>query len=608
MFKLKKILTTFLTTATCITLLAGCGNVNIPISTVDPNITTVPANTAAPAITPSPTEPPPDIDASTVDYSIPVWNALEIKFTSSVTYANPFDDATLDVVFTSPNGEQMKMPGFWDGDTTWKVRFSPTMCGVWTYKTICSDGSNTGLNGKEGKIGCNAYKGELAIYQHGFIKTVPNTRYFMYADGTPFFYLGDTHWSMPSELFNTSSVAGIPSQFKYLVDKRVEQGFTVYQSEPLGAQYDFSNGVTQADIKGLQDLDARFKYIADEGLVHANAEFFFVRTLADKASLFPSAYLDKLCRLWVARFGAYPVLWTTAQESDDDFYYESGNQKVFNAQTNPWKGVAAKMYEIDPYKHPLTAHQEGASMTPAKTGINASQSSFRDVVGHTWYGVQWKWDSANQINFALPKDYWFNGQGKVIINYESLYDHLATLEFGARQQGYVSFLNGMYGYGYGAEDIWLLNSNYKMDADTVMKDYTVTIQDKKVKWYDSINFPVATQLGKYMHDFFNSMEWWKLEPCFDDPQSQHIAIFSAFYSAATIGNQTYVVYLYNKTANAGNITGLESGKTYTAKWFNPRTGEYTEIASDIAGTGDKSVWKIPDKPDSNDWVFLAIMN
>jgi len=582
----------------CIALLAGCGKVNTPGVTVAPNAT------------PAPTAIPDDIDPSTVDYSTQTWVALEIPFESSKTYTKPLDDATLDVVFTSPSGEQIKMPGFWDGKTTWKVRFAPTSYGIWTYKTYCSVYDDTGLNGKEGKIAANAYKGDLAIYKHGFVKTEENTKYFMYADGTPFFYLGDTHWSMATEPFDKSSVAGIPSQFKYIIDKRVEQGFTVYQSEPIGAQYDLSNGLTQADIKGFQDMDARFKYIADKGLVHANAELFFVTTLenaANNAKIYTNDYLEKLSRYWVARFGAYPVLWTTAQECDNDNYSENGDQKVITVDNNPWKTVATDVHKYDPYSHPLTAHQEYASMDPVK-GTTATKSSFRDVVGHSWYGVQWTPGTAAQLNFAIPEDYWNNGQGKVVVNYEGSYDHLWTLEFGARQQGWTAYLNGMFGQGYGAEDIWLYNSTYDMNEDTVRKDYTVTIEDKKTKWDVSINFPAATQLGTYMHNFFNSIEWWKLVPCFDDKTTTHIAMYSSFYSAATIDNQTYVAYFYNTTLNTGNLTGLEAGKTYTAKWYNPRTGEYTDIASDIAGIGDKSYWKMPDKPDASDWVLLATMN
>jgi len=244
-------------------------------------------------------------------------------------------------------------------------------------------------------------------------------------------------------------------------------------------------------------------------------------------------------------------------------------------------------------------------MTLGNDGVNASTSSFRDIVGHTWYAAQWK---QPKIDFHIPKDFWENGQGKVVINYESFYDHLAAFESAARQQGWTSYLNGMFGYGYGVQDIWLLNSTYKMNEDTKVGDYTVTIEDKKIEWYDSIKLPVGNQLGQHMRNFFASFEWWKLVPCFDDPELKYIGIYSGYYSAATIGNETYVAYFYNKTTATGNLCGLEPGKTYTAKWYNPRSGEYMGIGDDIVGTSEKSYWKIPDKPDDNDWVVYMTLN
>jgi hypothetical protein len=122
-------------------------------------------------------------------------------------------------------------PAFWDGGRTWKVRFAPPHTGVWEMTTSATDARNKGLDGVTATVQCDPYSGNLEIYKHGFLKVSPNSRYFVYADGTPFFYLGDTHWILSHERFNTSNAPGVASQFKYIVDKRVSQGFTVFQSE-----------------------------------------------------------------------------------------------------------------------------------------------------------------------------------------------------------------------------------------------------------------------------------------------------------------------------------------------------------------------------------------
>jgi len=473
------------------------------------------------------------------------WIPLEIEFTSKYPenhYNSSFEDVQVDVIFTKDKNTKFEVPAFWDGGNIWKVRFAPPNTGSWQFITNCTDKSNTGLHDISGSILVDEYKGKLEIYKHGFIKISKNSRYFTYADDTPFFYLGDTHWGMSTEHIDSSEIPVIPSQFKYIIDKRVQQGFTVYQSEPIGAKYDLSDGFGADAIEGFKDMDRRFAYIAEKGLVHANAQLFFPNELVTKLDKYSDFYLRRLCRYWVARYSAYPVLWTTGQETDNDFYYmrtEAG-QKTFDAANNPWRKVAGWIHSYDPYKHPLTAHMEYASMTDPN-GVNATTSSFKDDPGHNWFAAQWSSSKSSQINFDLPKDFW--KYKKPTVNYEGLYDHLWTMETGARAQGWNAYLNGMFGHGYGAIDIWLYNSSYDVDNPTDRDGEYISTEDKKIKWFISLDFPAAYQMG-YMKSFFSGIEWWKLRPRFDD--KEWFESTGGFYTVSSDKNDVYVVYFYNK--------------------------------------------------------------
>ncbi len=532
------------------------------------------------------------------------WVSTEISFESENNYNKPFYDVTLDVVFTHSDGTKITVPAFWDGENIWKVRFAPTKTGVWEYKTVCNQVDN-GLNSKTGYINATAYSGELGIYKHGFLKTVAGVRYFMYDDGTAFFYIGDTHWNMVAEEFDEAGDhAGdldTNSHFKYIVDKRVEQGFTVYQSEPIDAEYQLNDGFSHSDISGFQKMDKYFQYIAQKGLVHANAQLFFVSELANKEALekiYTPDYLELLSRYWVARYCSYPVLWTTAQEVDDDFYRNDRNEHdAFDRDTNPWKTVATAVHKYDPYSHPLSAHQEYTDCT------TASNSSFRDLEGHTWYAAQWAVWLDTKCNYEVPKDYWYNGQGKVTVNYEGRYDHLWTKHYGSRVQGWTAFLNGMFGYGYGAVDIWLYKSVY--DTDTTSNDGVdkITPEDKAKHWSESVEFESAYQMG-YMRQFFESFNWWELTPDFDNKNYFSPHYYKARYACSTINNNTYVVYFYNQTKLTGILKGLDKSKVYSAKWFNPRTNEYIDISNSVKANS-LGQWFIPLKPDSNDWLLYV---
>lgn len=510
------------------------------------------------------------------------WRVTELTFASDSSYSNSFNDVDLDVVFVHEDGTELKVPAFWSGENSWTVRFAPTLTGEWSYSTFCSDETNAGLHNRTGSIVCAEYKGDLDIYKWGFVKTTPGKRYFTYANNAPFFYLGDTHWNIPeNDLAN----------FKMIVDKRVEQGFTVIQSEPLGAGYNLSNGVTEDDLLFFSKLDERFKYVADKGFVHANAQFFFVSTLGWNRAKYPDAYLEKLSRYWVARYSAYPVMWTTAQECDNDFYHERGDQDYFDASNNPWKLVADYMHQYDPYKHPQTAHMEATSYTVA------SQSSFRELPGHSWFAAQWAPRKDGQLNFAIPMDFWMKGQDKPSVNYEGHYDHLWTNHFGARMQGWTAYLNGMYGYGYGAIDIWLYNSTYNMDVPSVVYGITITVEDKQTKWDESLEFPSAYQMG-IMRAFFQTIRWWELIPRFYD--RNWFSNDGSWYSLASTGNDLYVAYFYNTDRKTGTIRNL-ANTLYSVEWFDPISGE---IRTSMTVTIENGTYVIGDKPDTNDWVLL----
>lgn len=537
------------------------------------------------------------------------WLANEMTFLANKTVADPVGTQTLDVTFTN-GSKSLTIPGFWDGDNIWRVRFALPEEGTWTFTTAFSDKTDSGVHEKTGSINVMKYSGNLEIYKRGFVKTDPDKHYFTYADGTPFFYLGDTHWNFLTEEYDKagsrSTGSDTTSHFKYIVNKRVAQGYTVYQTEPLGASFDFTDGITAKDIQGLKNADKYFKYIASQGLVHANSQFFFSSTMNEQimAKYSKAEYeklLDTLSRYWVARFGAYPVMYTLAQEVDNDYYYNENTKSntTMTAENNPWKYVCECMYKYDAYKNPISAHQEGA-----KAIINfttASNSAFREITGHSWWASQWKPVLDSATNFSGAKDYWVNGQGKPAVVYEGRYDGLWTNEYGARAQGWLAFLNGMYGHGYGAVDIWLYNSTYDIDKDTVRDGITISTKTKSTPWGESIEYASGYQMS-YMKRFLEKYEWWNLVPAFDSKD-----IFDSstgFYSVAHTNNDLYIAYFYDDISSAGSReTGTFKGLDgeYTYSWFNPRT---TAMSNPRPADVKDGCFAVGERPSAEDWVLV----
>ncbi len=542
---------------------------------------------------------------------IPQWTAGEWEFQAETEFSekDAFFKVKMDVTFTSERGTVLIMPAFWDGGKTWRVRFAPTELGVWKFTTNLKDVPDAGLHAKNGSFRCVPYSGELELFHRGFITAREGLKYFIYADGTPFFYLGDTHWGMMREEFDAPGPrAGdlkIDGHFQYLTDRRAEQGFTVVQSEPIGKTITFADGISQSDIVGFQNMDRYFRHIAKRGLVHANAQFFYPSEMLEIQN--DDAYLELLTRYWVARYAAYPVLWTLGQEVDDDFYGK------FSRGSNPYVKVCRWLHQYDPYRHPISAHQENAYVL-SRTGVGKTQASiFQDVPGHSWYAVQWPLPLSRRINQDIPRDYWQDGMGKPAILYEGLYAFLWTKDFGARAQGWRAFLSGMFGYGYGAADIWLYQSTYDMETESVHDGIsTVTPEDKKMKWPEALELPSAKQVG-FMKEFLLRHEWQRLVPEFaettrgvDGPEISGKMIFqpkneNVFHCAAHEGTLRFLFYFYSRNTQTGALLELTPETRFSSLWFNPRNGVYEEetvLTVDSSGT-----LVLPQKPDGEDWVL-----
>ena len=557
---------------------------------------------------------------------VETWRATELAFEAGTDYDKTGADAvTFDAVFTHDSGEEIARPGFWDGGKTFRVRFAPTKPGRWRWITTCRGDAT--LDGRSGELSAKPYAGELEIYKRGFVTVAKGAKHFTYADGTPFFYLGDTHWGLYTEELDEpgphAGTTGAVSHFKYIVDRRAEQGFTVYQTEPIGAKFDVVDGkVDASDIPGFQLADRYYQYLAEKGFVHANAEFFFASGMTKALAADPAA-IDRLSRYWVARFGAYPVMWTLAQEVDNDFYLNRHKAHNFYCATNnPWVTVAECLHRADAYRHPLTAHQEDSSHTTV-TGLGTKpgdpdkfggRSAFADAAvaarsGHTWWGAQWSPSLDGSPNCDVARDYWADSRPAVI--YEGRYCYLWTKDFGARAQGYISFLSGMFGYGYGAIDMWLYLSTYDVKSTSNDGVDKIMPEDKQMPWCESVKLPSALQMT-HLKKFFTSFDWWNLKPGFCDtarftPHSGTAGTSTngIAYVFATLANPNRTVfYFYSTNLLTGTVHALTPDRYHTVRWFNTRTGEWKDESHMFVSDGCGRL-ELPPKPDAKDWALVV---
>ena len=151
--------------ASCLLLLASC----------------TPAGGPAPRI----------LDVQPSASEVPRYDRFELVVALEATYDNPYDvrDVDLSAVFTGPDGREWPVPGFWDADDAWRVRFAPSAEGQWSYRLQVRDRSGESKP-YDGQFTClpSGHHGWLQV--GSWVEPAYSSRYLVYHDGTPFYGVG----------------------------------------------------------------------------------------------------------------------------------------------------------------------------------------------------------------------------------------------------------------------------------------------------------------------------------------------------------------------------------------------------------------------------------
>ncbi len=199
------------------------------------------------------------------------------------------------------------------------------------------------------------------------------------------------------------------------------------------------------------------------------------------------------------------------------------------------------------------------------------------------------------VDPELVRDYWETS--RPAINYEGRYCGLWTKDFGSRAQGWISYLSGFFGYGYGAIDIWLYKSDYDIKSESFDGVDHITPADKLKPWSESIDYPSAGQM-RHLRSFMESFDWWNLTPVLKDENAFKAEAFGYVYARTP---DTHVLYFFSKDTATGEIADIQAGKILQMAWFNPRTGEYSDPVNISASADGRLI--LPERPDSEDWVL-----
>lgn len=403
------------------------------------------------------------------------------------------------------------------------------------------------------------------------MKVSADGHYLQYADGKPFFWLGDTGW----ELFHRLKLEEIN---RYLTN-RSEKGFTVIQAVVL-AEFEGLRKTNQYGDVPLQDMNPakpneKYFRLVDTVVKMAAAKKMFM-------GLLPT-WGDKVFRAW----GVGPVIFDSVNayryglwlgrryaSVQNIIWILGGDRLPFTDSVDyrpVWRVMARGLREGDPKK--LIAYHPSGGQSTAQLihkepwlDINMFQSghgSGHDVPVWDWMARDRAMKPTKPVLDAEPnyEDHPVNPWPK--------WDSLKSGYFrddDVRKQTYRSVFAGAPGVTYGHHAVWQFYS---------AREELVNHADRF--WTEAIDRPGARQVG-YLRRLIESRPMLTRIPdqsLVVGGQGEKGFYITAFRDSANSYAMIYLPVGMNIAVN----TSFIKGDKVNVWWFNPRTAEVKNIGA-----------------------------
>ncbi len=233
--------------------------------------------------------------------------------------------------FRSPRAKTFAIPGFWDGGTTMRIRFTPNETGAWAGHVTSNIAS---WNDKQ--VNFTATESSAP----GFVEAA-NVHHF--ANSGPFAYnsLKTPHLWMGQAIPHLAALS--PEQFAQLAATRAKQKFNHFRVTLLEPE------VARA-FRNPEDFDPSIFHAIDDKLFAANKQGIAIDlSLAGPGNVFTKLFQEhtqrrRFVQYAVARYGGLNMTW---QGVDQFETYTNGRELM--------KEIAGYLDELDAYHHPASS-------------------------------------------------------------------------------------------------------------------------------------------------------------------------------------------------------------------------------------------------------------
>ncbi|MCL5997636.1 MAG: DUF4038 domain-containing protein [Chloroflexi bacterium] len=528
----------------------------------------------------------------TIEQSLPLRDVGEWELRSWRSYENPFTDVSIEATFTNPDGRAYTMPGFYDGNQTWRVRFSPNVPGYWAYQIRSQP--------DDPKLHRQGYFEVTPNAARGFLRTAPGQAWgFQYESGEPVFLFGDT-------TYNLFGMAHCGIDVLPLLQRRASQGFNLLRVRvpvsPFHPPEGYSKWQTRRTFPwGGSEQSPRFDqfnldyFHTVDGVVRMVEQLGIGMEVIMQAWGFEfpfnsrQVFLPEWEELWmrylVARYDAFNsvYIWTLMNEYE---YYPNGDWH-YKPVADRWAMRMGRwMKRTAPHDHVIAVHN-GPTLPPFGRRFAADPHAVDAIMFQYWgsMGEDDAWLAAS-IEDQIAAS--FSGWSGSAVFAEYGYERNPELELAfpyhercdvdhTRRGAWRGAFSGL-GVIHGWENSW--GPWAVLDTDQAGMSQLLQVRRFFTEIVPFQHMRPAQQL--VLGDGAA-------------PGCRPLAMASEDYA-------TVIAYL----PAGGDVTlSLPQGRAYTARWFDPRRGELQPALGD-AGTASTQHFASPGGHDAHpyDWVLV----
>jgi hypothetical protein len=489
------------------------------------------------------------------------WQMYELTFQAKVKSDDPFS-VLFGAEFTHESGGSIQIPGFYNDDNEWLIRFCPPEKGLWSYRTFSSE---TKLSGQKGELKVAANENPNV---HGPVVISPeDPRLFEYADGSPYFLMAfELDWLFALDWNNEG---GIPktekiieevatNKFNHIVMNVYAYDAAWGEKDKIDPKYNFSRpqvfpfgGTNENPDYSTLNIDF-FKHL-DRVIAHLNQKDIIAHLMIYVWNKFvnwpaPDSYADNMYFDYVVkRYQAYPnLVWDISKEAlaygRDDMSYVTRRIE--------------RLRRLDGHDRLVSVHDYNyCAAFPDKVDFISIQ--------------EWRpnlYNSMLEVRDRHPEKPIFN------------------IEHGGYEKTMHSIFDGAYN-----DPLTSLDRNYQCAFSGTYSTYYWQNSSWYEVVYEPFSLPEENQPNfdyyKHFVTLFEAYPFAQLKP------------YQRTFTPMTLTDHKSV-YLYyvgrDMLTVAGEAPELR-GKKVHIRWFNPLTGIFTDGGSKDFGDG---VWLGIRKPDS----------